>query len=221
MLTRAVIIGSNKDLIIRLLFVLSYFIRCSASCYFDVKQEEFDFELLKTTTDSSFNSQLSNEHDESREINIFDLNSSPVTLENNFNPKTRFKTSLPNMNDLNSIKMTNGKSSRNNEFLISPDGLDKKVNNLLNTHVSTTKSKPVDVVDNGSNHLDATALTVFENSNKKSSLGNNSYVRLSSSNESKNSNKQRHISSNSIGENCNAQELPLIEYVFILRIIKL
>jgi hypothetical protein len=211
----------------RLLFVLSYFVRCSASCYFDVKQEEFDFELLKLTNDSSFTTQLSNEYDDSqREINIFDLNSSPILNDNNFN--FNFKNSLSNLND-NDTK-TNYKR-QNSDFLLSPDKdifntmrnftkkMDGLINNNNNNHEDNncknissenhSKSKPLDMVDGVSNS-DASLLTLF-NKNKNSSA-NDSYVRSSSSNDSKNSSKQRHISSNSFGENCNAQELPLIEY---------
>ena len=82
-LTRAVVVGSNKEIITRLLFVLSYFIRCSASSFYDVKQEIIDFEdILAENGENSLN--LSNEFlncidDTQREINIFDLNtSSPI-----------------------------------------------------------------------------------------------------------------------------------------------
>ena len=43
---RTVIVGSDKELIERLLGFLSYFIRCGNSSYFDVIQEKFDFEHL-------------------------------------------------------------------------------------------------------------------------------------------------------------------------------
>jgi len=45
-LVRTVIVGKNKELIERLLFLLSYFIRCSNSSYFDISAENFDFEKL-------------------------------------------------------------------------------------------------------------------------------------------------------------------------------
>lgn len=45
-LVRTVVVGQNSDLVERILFVLSYFIRCGDSSYFDVVQDEFDFEKL-------------------------------------------------------------------------------------------------------------------------------------------------------------------------------
>ena len=234
-LTRTVIVGSNKDLIKRLLFVLSYFIRCSASCYFDVKQEEFDFELLKLNTSninsSALTTQLSTtDYDDSqREISIFDLYSSPVLNENNFKSPT--KSSLFTIQDeiLLLNEQQNGK--HHEDLLLSPDSdifdpmtqFHKQMDNLIqnsaneksnakqhsqNGEVSSNedsplikhKSKPIDLLDR---KLDTDA---------HRSSANNSYNRsASSSQDSKTSTKQRHISSNSLGENCNAQELPLIE----------
>jgi hypothetical protein len=149
-LTRAVIIGNNKEIIIRLLFVLTYFIRCSASSFFDVNQEKFDFDTIKIADDSL---NISNEFlncindDTQREINIFDLNSSPIHRHNqNGNESFKIKS------DESLIKT----SSRDNSYIRSNDS-----------------------------------------SNDSSGGGN---VK----------NKQRHISSNSLGDNCSAQELPLI-----------
>jgi len=163
-LTRAVIIGNNKEIIIRLLFVLSYFIRCSASSFFDVNQEKFDFDTIKIADDSlNISNELLNctNDDTQREINIFDLNSSPIHRHHHHhhhhqhNGNESFKIKIDEFDD-NKCKSLIKTSSRDNSYIRSNDSL-----------------------------------------NDSSSGGN---VKT----------KQRHISSNSLGENCSAQELPLI-----------
>lgn len=251
-LTRAVVIGSNKNLIMRLLFVLSYFIRCSASCFFDVKQEEFDFETLEQNNkkhtsaihaDQHCSSILSNDEftncindDSQREIHIFDLNSSPIandalnvhtsSLNCSLNQQQhlQFKITLPSISNGKSnghSDLSSDISKKSETIVINNhhgddtcelndiDELDLTHNNNNHSHKRYYKSKPLDVKHNGI-ASDGTPFSTLLN--KKSNSNNNSYIRsLDSSNDNKNSIKKRHISSNSSGEHCNAQDLPLIE----------
>jgi hypothetical protein len=48
-LVRTVIVGQNRDLVERILFLLSYFIRCGNSSYYDISQEKFDFNQIAST----------------------------------------------------------------------------------------------------------------------------------------------------------------------------
>lgn len=45
-LVRTVVIGKNKEIVERLLVLLSYFIRCGNSSYYDISAENFDFGML-------------------------------------------------------------------------------------------------------------------------------------------------------------------------------
>lgn len=47
-LVRCVVLGKNRHLVEKILFVCSYFIRCGDSSYFDIQAENFDFESLKS-----------------------------------------------------------------------------------------------------------------------------------------------------------------------------
>ena len=49
-LVRTVVVGKDKELVERLLTLLSYFIRCSNSSYFDISAEKFDFDKLSGQT---------------------------------------------------------------------------------------------------------------------------------------------------------------------------
>lgn len=253
-LTRTVIIGNNKELIARVLFVLSYFIRCSISSYYDVKLEEYDFNKLKLNKSSSsssepqqasssssscsttMNTQLSindtSVFDDQREVNIFDLNSSPV-FHNSLNihsPPLIIETKQEHHHHLSDTKINvlNQQSTTHNNYLSSPvscnnkilvdsvSDFHKKMDLLINSH--DEQSSHQIIKDNTDDiklkqHVDVDLLNTKSaiNSDLNEQLNNNFLFRSDSNNSNKINTKKRHISSNSQGENCNAQELPLIE----------
>jgi hypothetical protein len=96
-LVRTVIIGKDKDIVEKLLFVLSYFIRCSNSTFYDIEQEKFNFKnyfnqmnddasslssLSSSSSSSSSHSSSSSSNDikiPHREINIYELSTFPFS----------------------------------------------------------------------------------------------------------------------------------------------
>jgi hypothetical protein len=64
-LVRTVIVGQNRDLVERILFLLSYFIRCGNSSYYDISQEKFDFNQIASKTKSTSNSSEAKSDDNS------------------------------------------------------------------------------------------------------------------------------------------------------------
>lgn len=46
-LVRCVVLGKNRELVEKILFICSYFIRCGNSSYFDIQPENFDFNNLR------------------------------------------------------------------------------------------------------------------------------------------------------------------------------
>jgi hypothetical protein len=274
-LVRTVIIGKNKELIERLLFVLSYFIRCSNSSYFDISPENFDFDKLpnnnnnnstQASTSSSassasspnnnYNSNISrnnndnfksplksklklnlNESDElnensesdsflidninktnltnclqldlsstsssnsknlnSREVNVFELSTDPISQLNAVFANAAAASSSSNNNNNNNKEKSNKKknnkkfSKRNDDFMMS---------------LSSSSS----IASPSSFSMSSSPLNSIQKLNYKLQMNNNNNNDLLVSNR-----KQRNLSSNSNGENCNAQELPLIGYLFI------
>lgn len=55
-LVRTVIVGQNRELVERILFLLSYFIRCGNSSYYDISQEKFDFNQITSKKKCASNS---------------------------------------------------------------------------------------------------------------------------------------------------------------------
>ncbi len=61
-LVRTVVVGQNRQLVERVLNVLSYFIRCGNSSYFDIVQDE--------SSSAAINASLDGLHSQSNQINL-------------------------------------------------------------------------------------------------------------------------------------------------------
>jgi hypothetical protein len=200
-LIKTVIIGDNKELILRLIFVLSYFIRCSSSFYYDALQDEFDFSKLNGTNlvDETNN----------REINVFELGTSP------FETHTQHQTSPIKLNHHDLICRLNTTSNNNDILSVCINESNLKLTSTTNTSSSSCFS-PSPISDNMNEdcmfkvHLSPT----HANKNLPNDSNNKKSPRLSIDHKLNTLNKHKFISSSSLSDspNCNAQELPLINY---------
>jgi hypothetical protein len=269
-LVRTVIIGKNKELIERLLFVLSYFIRCSNSSYFDISPEHFDFDKLPNNNNNS--SQASTSSSASSASSPNNNYNSNISRNNNDNYKSPLKSKLKlNLNESDELN----ENSESDSFLI--DNINKtNLTNCLQLDLSSTSSsnsknlnsREVNVFELSTDPISqlnavfanaAAATSSSNNNNKEKSNNKKNYKKFSKRNDdfmmslsssssiaspssfsmsssplnsihklnyklqmNNNNNdllasnrKQRNLSSNSNGENCNAQELPLIGYLLI------
>lgn len=227
-LVRTVIVGQNRELVERLLFLLSYFIRCGNSSYFDIVQENFDFDKLAannnvnnvntslqqrsfvsplstsvsstsaSSSDSSSN-QLDKSYDDllpigpidqpinvikspkSRAINIVDLKYDVMQQFSNL-IDTRSANRKYAQNDMNNKdEINNNNNFNDNKSITSPT-----------TITSSSVASPSTITSPINHTKNSTELFDTDTVNKQSKS------------------KQRRLSSNSNGENCSAQELPLI-----------
>ena len=103
-LVRTVIVGSDKELIERLLGFLSYFVRCGNSSYFDVIQEKYDFENLASCLEqeskhSFFNVDNLIKSDLSEDkLKGFMRSSSGIRIENQTDSKSNSFVTIRNRN---------------------------------------------------------------------------------------------------------------------------
>ena len=177
-LVRTVVVGQNREMVERVLFLLSYFIRCGNSSYFDIMQDNFDFNKLISPL-------------------MFDLNLSQQLPGNT-------DANATNTLAENSMKSTNASNTSPREVDIS----DLKSNPLaqLSLILGTTMNHQtqMDKTSNGKHSVS------MSNVSSMSPPVTNSTSSSSSPLNTLQNNKSRHVSSSSIGLNCNAQELPLI-----------
>ena len=184
-LVRTVVVGQNRELVESILFFLSYFIRCGNSSYFDIIQENFDFNKLVnplldlnqlTTAQQTTTTTESNSSDMSREINITDLK---------YDHMSQLSVILSNKNNETN---ENGKVISNKR---QKDIVDSRNKNRSSVSTASSLSPPITNTTN--------------TTNTSSSSSSSPFNTLPSS-------KKRHVSSSSNGVNCNAQELPLIGF---------
>lgn len=235
-LVRTVIVGKNKELIERLLFLLSYFIRCSNSSYFDISAETFDFDKLPNQTESgqvsssssassasSPNSTYNNKTDNKSPVKICtstkldeSLNESDSFILNNNNNSLHLETSnitisrevnvfelsIDPMSQLNAVlanAVTNSQFDNNNK-LKKNNKKYKRNDDFCMLSLSSSSS----IASPSSCSMSSSPLNFHIKTNKALSLTCNQSHKIESKR------KQRNLSSNSFGENCSAQELPLI-----------
>ena len=216
-LVRTVVVGKNKELAERILFLLSYFIRCGNSSYFDISSDGLDIEkMIGGSSSPSLSSSVSsgpslspnaygvcfNGKGNSKKkagMNYNDEESNNLELtkvvdncprevnvfELNIDPLSSFTAAIANAKAINSDKKT--RLNHNDEFSMSSQSSSSSMTSPSSCSVSSSP--------------------VHSNPNKGPKKGYNNYQAQTVMN---NARKQRLLSSNSNGENCNAQELPLI-----------
>ena len=265
-LVRTVVVGKNKELIERLLFLLSYFIRCSNSSYFDISAENFDFEKLPShsmsgqtsssassasspnsthhkldykspskSTSKQYNFNVKEDIGESEELaamnesdSFLDENkntSNPLHLETTATSNTTvsrevnvFELSIDPMSQLTAVlanavignQSKNAKKNkkcvkiRNDEFCMMSLSSSSSIASPLSCSMA---SSPLNLHSIKTNKLNISTL----NSNYNHNMNSSNRVQINEASQR----KQRNLSSNSYGENCNAQELPLIGYLLL------
>jgi len=206
-LTRTVIIGENRELVTRILFVLSYFIRCSGNTYYDIKPIEVDLDHLiasrghqkvKPVPNGLLTSVEAHINGDQREISVFELGTSP-TVDIHLSPLRQL-----HVNHESSPQISLYNLNRNIEML----NIQVKNGTTTATTTDTSSSSLVfsPTVHNGHYSSSPDIITMSDD------------ARLKSPGEkpprfSQNSVKHRQISSNSLGEHCNSMSLPLIGLV--------
>jgi hypothetical protein len=165
-LVRTVVVGKNRALVERILFLLSYFIRCGNSSYFDIVQENFDFKKLK---DSQETGGISTPAWNERAVNVSELRFDPIVQMSNL---------LTNNEKANRNKTESNTFIKNasNSSAASPCGISSSSSSSVSLASSAPLTPPKSTVELHHQTVQ----------------------------------KQRRLSSNSNGQNCNAQELPLI-----------
>lgn len=195
-LTKTVIIGDNKELVLRLLYVLSYFIRCSSNYYYNVIQDEFDFnKILDGTLTDEKNSN-------NREINVFELGSSPFEQQQQ-QQQLQTQTSPFKFTHHDLLCRLDTPLNNNDILSVCINDSNLKLTSTSNTSSSSCFS-PSPISDNNEDCLFKVHLSPSHITTKKS-------PRLATTSTLS---KHKFISSSSLSDspNCNAQELPLIGY---------
>jgi hypothetical protein len=206
-LVRTVVIGRDREMCERVLFFLSYFIRCGNSSYFDIIQENFDFNKLinPLVDDLNLSEQLWNtEEDESSAggTNLHHLSATKTLAENSLVTNTSTSSNASTGSNSREIDLADLKDDPIAQLSLiigshdtkSHKVRDKLINDTAETHLTTSSVSPP------ANVANTTASTCSSSSPFSSTQKT----------------KKRHVSSNSNGMNCSAQELPLIGQVFLL-----
>lgn len=183
-LVRTVVVGSDRALVEQVLFLLSYFIRCGNSSYYDIVQENFDFNRLNDI-DENVNSLDTTTAD--KEVNIAELTFDPIVQFNN-------------LLMMNSKAGSTKKSSKAAKTFVKNTSLSSTSSLVVSPECSSSSS--VSVASTGSS---AASSSMFVSPfNTLSPPKSNDQLGKPA--------KLRRLSSNSNGQNCNAKELPLIGY---------
>lgn len=208
-LTRTVIVGENRELVTRILFVLSYFIRCSGNTYYDIKQAECDLDHLiasnghqaaKTASNGLLKSIDAHNGDQ-REISVFELGTSP-TIEDHLSPLRQLHVnneSSPHISLYRNIEMLS--------IQVKPPHQCSGTATTGTTNTDTSMSPLVfsPTVHNGGPYSPSSPDIMSMNDDARLKSPGVKPPRFS-----QNGVKHRQISSNSLGEHCNAMSLPLI-----------
>lgn len=231
-LVRTVVVGNNRETVEKLLNLLSYFIRCGNSSYYDISAEDFDFDKLSSnssrtssasgssnppnspklnelkidTYQSNFDDDYSNsitnidtedKLNSSREVNVFELNIDPLT---HITAVLASASAKNNIDEIVAAKQRVNKPARHDEFsYISSLSSSSSITSPSSCSMSSSP------LNQNLKVLKKNSTTIPENQTKQSNI-----TTLSSSVPRATALKHRNLSSNSNGENCMAQELPLI-----------
>ena len=144
-LVRTVVVGQNQPFVNNILFVLSYFIRCGNSSYFDIVEEKFDFDKIirnnnltrpQTTTTTTAENHF--------DINVSELKYDPLAQFNSFilnattspgldKPKHQHTTSRSSTSSSSSSSTSPSSSSASSSSIQSPFASDlTKINSIRN-----------------------------------------------------------------------------------------
>lgn len=189
-LVRVVVVGQNIDIVERLLFVLSYFIRCSSSSFYDVVQDEFDFDRLERWHDQSASS----------------VGKSATVTTNSLSPPSAQQTTSPPVTKVNV-----------SELKFDPLA---QFNSLIFNAMQGGGGGGGGAAGGGSDSSRRFMSSYSSSSSSSCSSFQAPFVadspRLNAKLNQSNTPKHRRLSSSSNGHNCSAQELPLIGLVFYL-----
>lgn len=193
-LVRTVVVGQNRQMVEKILFLLSYFIRCGNSSYFDLVQESFDFDQLVESI--------------GEEMSLSSLNQSGSSETNN----ERVVKAAPAATQ-REVDIITGESKPDDPFaqLSIILGRSSSINQDLFAQQQTKENQSTD----GASILAANTTTV----SVKTTTSESSSSNLSSPYNTLPGKKKRLLSSSSNGANCSARELPLIGLEFLISLI--
>jgi hypothetical protein len=213
-LVRTVVVGRDRELVERVLFFLSYFIRCGNSSYFDIAQEHFDFEKLSSLSANANASEL----DQHLSMTSEPGGDSPSSNDNNSHLTTANVTKTLAENSL----ATNTSSSESSDSSTASSTTSRSTREVDLTDLKYDPVAQLSLIigvqtgnsSEKTNAAVAAPATVTRLSVSSISPPDQSLFHLHNHNGHHDSkpghSKRRHVSSSSNGMNCNAQELPLI-----------